>query len=72
MAPRFDFSTYRDLLLQHYWYCREDVSMNTPKGYLKNRISMYKQLYGTTELNEPWYLWNFLNMSNDMKQILKI
>ncbi|KAL7551470.1 hypothetical protein ACHAWF_016771 [Thalassiosira exigua] len=68
-APRFDFDVYADLLRKSYWYCREDKSPNTPGGYLENRRRGYEALYGTKELDEGWYLWDFLNLSSSSSSL---
>lgn len=59
-APRFGFDVFVALLLNSYWYCREDKSFNQRDSYMENRKVNYKLLYNTTELDESWYLWDFL------------
>ena len=65
MAPRFDFGVFVALLLKSYRYCREDKSMNTKQGYLENRKWNYEQLYNISVLDESWYLWNFVDDTNN-------
>ena len=66
-APRFEFNVYVDLMLQNYWYCREDTNeLKTLEGYLENRIWNYNQLYNISVMEDTsWYLRNFLNISSE-------
>ena len=63
-APRFEFDVFASILHQKYWYCRGDVSSQTPKLYLNNRIWYYKQLYvNVSSPEQSWFLKKFLNAS---------
>lgn len=66
MAPRFDFGVFVKLILEKYWYCREDTrSVSEPKRYYENRMENYRALYNDDfdKVADSWYLRKFLNDS---------
>ncbi|KAL7537731.1 hypothetical protein ACHAWF_005878 [Thalassiosira exigua] len=58
-APRFNFDAY---LRPMGNACGEDA--RTKFGNWMMRKWLYSELYNATELNESWYLWEFLNATD--------